>query len=740
MIQTFKDYELFVQRLSLWAHHYYVLGDPLVSDAEYDTLYAELKSYEEQHPQHVLPHSPTQRVGGAILDHLIKHKHLVRMWSLDNVFGVAQLRTWTDRILKSDPNVVFTCSPKLDGASLNLFYDHGCLQSAAMRGNGIEGELVTHNAKTIHSIPLNIPYTRPIEIRGEVVLKKRDFHALNAERLEQKEPLFVNARNATVGSLRQLDSKIAAKRKLTFLPWGLGHVHPSYTSFKATMDMVIDFGFLPMDFVVCKSVEDIQQAYKNLHAKRAHASFEMDGMVVVVDSLRLQEELGFTIKAPRFAIAYKFPAVEKHTKLLGVSNQIGRSGVITPVALLEPIELEGATISRATLHNYIEIQKKDIRLNDVVVVIRSGDVIPKIIKPLEHLRDSSQAKITPPTHCPACESVLKTQPLGHCPRCMSVLLNNQANYCPQCKTFEKNTHCMGCGKDFNDRDYQKCPRCKRPLESTRCPKCAGGLESRPYCHRCDLDLSSNNILYCPNFNCPARIKQSLVYFASKEGLQIDGLGEKVVDQLLQAGLISGIVSLYDLKLESLLCLEKWRQKKAQNLIDAIANTQNAPLWRVINALGIEHIGKGASQKLADHFGLDVFTKSYAQIKELEGFGSQMAASFTEFTKRNAPLIQALIERIHPQTPATKQTTRPASFFANKNITITGILSKPRAEIATHLERLGAHIKTAITSQTHLLIYGDKPGSKLDQARSLGIETMDESTLLDRLESESAPLV
>ncbi|WP_104684829.1 NAD-dependent DNA ligase LigA [Helicobacter bizzozeronii] len=649
MIQTFKDYQLLVSQLVKWAHHYYVLADPLVSDAEYDACYRQTLEYEAQHPQEILPHSPTQRVGGVILDSLPKKAHLVRMWSLDNVFNGVELQTWLNRIFKDHPNATFTCSPKLDGASLNLYYENGQLQSATMRGNGTEGELVTHNAKTIRSIPLNIPYTKPIEIRGEVVLKKSDFFALNRQRLEQQEPLFANARNAAVGSLRQLDSSIAAKRKLSFLPWGLGHADFSNPSFKAMMDQVVSWGFLDLEFVACQNVGQIQQAYNQLLAKRAQAPFEMDGMVIVIDDWGLQEELGWTIKAPRFAIAYKFPALEKHTRLLGVLPQVGRSGVVTPVALLEPVELEGATISRATLHNYTEVQKKGICLNDVVVVIRSGDVIPKIIKPLTHLRDGTQTPITPPTHCPECQNEL---------------------------------------------------------------------------------ISQEPFLICTHAACPARIKKSLVYFASKEGLEIEGLAQKSIDQLYQKGLLPNIASLYDLKLEDLLALPGWKHKKAQNLIEGIANTKHAPLWRLINALGIEHIGKAASQKLAQTFGLEVFLQSVEQIQALEGFGSQMASAFVDFAHQNASLIQELLERIQPQSPPKNQPS--FSFLAGKNVVITGTLSQPRAQVASRLEQLGAHIQTGVSQMTDYLICGENPGSKLEKAHKLGIKILDEASLLEKL--------
>ncbi|BCD47470.1 NAD-dependent DNA ligase LigA [Helicobacter suis] len=759
MIQTFEDYKHLVDKLCQYAYHYYVLASPLISDAIYDQLYRQVLDYETKYPQNILPYSPTQRVGGVVLETLPKHTHKVRMWSLENVFNLEELQVWINRIVESEhalktkgrisqtyPSASFTrftCSPKLDGASLNLYYENGQLQSASMRGNGLEGELVTHNAKTIHSIPLIIPYTKPIEIRGEVVLQREDFKALNAERLKQNLPLFANARNATVGSLRQLDSKIAAQRKLTFYPWGLGLVEEKYTSLKQSMQMVKDWGFLSLEFVLCESLEAIEETFKLFHTRRSEVTFDADGMVVMLDDLYLQSILGFTIKSPRFGFAYKFPATEKHTKLLDVLNQVGRSGAITPVALLEPIKLEGACISKATLDNYTQIQQQGLMINDTVVIVRSGDVIPKIIKPLKHLRNGTQKPITPPTHCPACQSVLQKQPLNVCPECnLPLLLKNKPNFCPKCQIlFKKYTHCPVC-QTLLGKQHKKCPQCQSNVTFPKhCLQCGGDLELKEYCYRCDLDLSNKDrYLFCPNKDCMARVKESIVYFASKHGLEIKGLGDKVVAQLLQAGLIKGVIDLYSLEEKALLELEGWQQKKAQNLLQAITKSKQAPLWRFISALGIEHIGKGASKILARHFGLEVFDKTYQEIASLEGFGAKglkeeekkIAASFVRFVKENKGLIKQLLTLVNPI--ATEKKVTP-SFFKDKKIVITGSLEKPRTEISALLESLGAHVQTGVSSKTDLLIYGENPGSKLEKAKKLGIEVMEEVTFLERLKSE-----
>ncbi|WP_104749988.1 NAD-dependent DNA ligase LigA [Helicobacter cynogastricus] len=724
MIQTFQDYQNCVERACKYAHHYYVLDDPLVSDSEYDALYAQIAEYERAHPKQILEHSPTQRVGDALLSYLPKHTHLERMWSLDNVFDLEGLQAWIARILKVYPHARFTCSPKLDGVSLNLFYDQGKLISAATRGNGIEGELVTHIAKTIRSIPLRIASTNPLEIRGEVTIESADFEKINAQRAKLNQPLFANARNAAAGSLRQLDPRISAARKLNFTPWGLGRCTPSSSSFKGMMDSLLQ-DFLPMPFSLCSAIEEIQQVYTELHAQRERAKVGMDGMVVVVDDFAMQKELGFTLKAPRFAIAYKFPALEKHTRLLEVIAQVGRSGAITPVARLEPINLDGAQVARATLNSYTDIQQKDLRLNDMVVVLRSGDVIPQVIKPLIHWRDGSQAPIIPPTHCPSCKTLLKQQPLNICPQChLPLLLKDKPNFCSSCVRFAPHTH----------------------LKNARsCPLCAQALEYKPFCYRCNLDLSSyTRALYCPNPSCKAKLHASLVYFASKQGLEISGLGDKVVGQLLQVGLVSQISDLYALTLEDLLQLEGWKHKRAQNLLDAIAKTKHAPLWRFINALGIENVGKGASKKLAGILGLEVFNqdeKGYQEAFKKVFAGKsgdyKSARSFWEFVRLNKEQIAHLMCLLEPSIEP-KQSAHTHGFFQGKVVVITGSFNMPREQLSQFLESLGAQVKSQVSAKTHLLLCGENPGSKLEEAKKKGIPIMEIDALRKCLKESMPP--
>lgn len=663
---TLDDYLKAVERLNLWAKHYYVLDDPIASDEEYDTLYHQVKAYELQNPQNIALDSPTQRVGDKVLESFSKVAHIQRMWSLEDVFDMQELQEWVERVLRGANReaLSFSISPKFDGASLNLLYENGILVSAATRGDAFVGENVTQNARTIPSIPLKIAYKGRIEIRGECVIAKDDFEKLNLERLQGGENLFANPRNAAAGSLRQLDSKITAKRKLQFIPWGVGacnlvdfvdstskESNTAQDSFFALMENIYALGFQKSPFVeLCKSIQAIENAYSHLIAKRDSYPITLDGMVVRVDSISLQEKLGFTIKAPRFACAYKFPAIEKRAKVLGITLQVGRTGVITPVAELEPIRIEGARVSRATLHNFDEIAKKDIQINDFVILIRSGDVIPKIIKSLPSLRDGTQTPCPIPTKCPICHSEL---------------------------------------------------------------------------------LVEEKLIKCQNLSCEARVKNSIIHFASKKALNIDGLGEKIVETLFDTGKIHSIEDLFSLQSKDLEDLEGFKDKKIQNLLNAIAATRGIELWRFINALGIEHIGEGASKKLANSFGIEFYQKTYEDFIALEGFGEEMAASLCEFCKVNIQRLLRLLELISPI--CTTQNSTQDSKLSGKTFVITGTLSKAREEYKELLESLGAKVSGSISKKTNFLLCGENAGSKLAKAESLGIQILNEQELNAMLE-------
>lgn len=632
------DYKNSVELLKKYAYHYYVLDEPLVSDFEYDKLYHEVKKYEEEHESEIDPSSPTQRVGDMVLDKFSKAKHLTKMWSLEDVFDNEELNDWIKRV--KGEYLKFYCEPKFDGASLNLIYEDGKLTQAITRGDGEIGEDVTLNAKTINSIPLEIDYKEKIEIRGEVVIAKSDFLKINEERAKNSEPLFANPRNASAGSLRQLDSKITAKRKLTFYPWGVGQNSLEYFSTYEMMDFIYSLGFKSLPKRKLCTIEEIEEFYNELINEREAISMMLDGMVVKIDSIQTQNSLGFTVKAPRWAVAYKFPAVEKVTKIKDVALQIGRSGVITPVAILEPIDIEGVVVERASLHNFEDIERKDIKIGDSVVIIRSGDVIPKVIKPMLNLR----------------ENVIDI---------------------------------------------------KKP---TQCPTCRGKL------------LDEGALLKCQNLSCPDRAINSIIYFASKKCLNIAGLGERIVKQLFDSGLIKDVRDLFKLTKEKLLELEGFKDKKAQNLIDAIEASKEIPCFRFINSLGMEHIGEVASKKICAKFGLSFLNITKEQILELDGFGEEMALSLLEFIEVNSEKVKELIEIIKP---IEERIEIKESIFNTKSVVLTGTMSKSRDEIKAILENFGAKIVSTVSKKTDFLIYGENAGSKYDKAEKLGVELIDE---------------
>jgi DNA ligase (NAD+) len=400
---TFEEYKKAVQKLNEWALAYYTLDAPLVTDDEYDRLYRAVKDFEATNGELIDPNSPTQRVGGVALDEFEKAKHLEQMYSLEDIFDEEELSEWIGRIHKTSTDVDFVCEPKFDGASLNLVYEGGMLVKAITRGDGVEGEMVLNNAKTIKSIPLVISHKGLCEVRGEVVIFKEAFEKINEERLRENQSLFANPRNAAAGSLRQLDPAITAKRELVFYPYGLGKNDLGLKSQVECAEFLKREGFLvPPKSYYCKNEQEVLKAYEDLKQNRDALPMMLDGMVIKVNSFALQEELGFTVKFPRWAAAYKFPAVERQTKLLDVIFQVGRTGAVTPVAVLEPVDIDGVVVARATLHNFDEIERKDFRIGDTVTVIRSGDVIPKVVMALVSLRDGSEKKIGKPTVCPVC--------------------------------------------------------------------------------------------------------------------------------------------------------------------------------------------------------------------------------------------------------------------------------------------------------------------------------------------------
>ena len=647
---TKEEYSINIEKLISWAKAYYVDDEPIASDEEYDKLARECLEFENKNPNLINPNSPNRRVGGAILKGFKKANHLSRMWSQEDVFNDKELEDWIKRASKVGDNLEFFCQPKFDGASLNLIYENGILKQAITRGDGEIGEDVTQNAMTIQSIPLEIAEKSLIEIRGEVVIKKSDFEAINIERLKNSESTFANPRNAAAGSLRQLDSSITSKRKLFFNAWGVGQNSLNFEKTSQMMDYIFSLGFVktPMQTLV-KNIDDIKKLYENMIKKRDTFPMLLDGMVIKIDDITTQQDLGFTQKFPRWSCAYKFPAVEKTTKLKDIILQVGRTGVVTPVAIVEPVLIEGANVERATLHNFDEIQRLDLKIGDEIIIIRSGDVIPKITKVLKDRRDGNEKEILKPTICPDCSSEL---------------------------------------------------------------------------------LIEDIMIKCQNLDCPSRVVNSIIYFASKNCLNIDGLGDKIVELLVNEKKIFDILDLYSLKYEDLENLEGFKEKKINNLLNAIENSKNSELYRVLTALGIEHIGEVASKSICSKFGLDLVDVSFEDLISIDGIGEQMANSFLEFFRVNRQFVLKLFDILKPKVTIKEEAKD--NPFKNKTVVITGTMSKSRDEIKLFLENLGAKVSSSISKKTDFLIYGEDAGSKYDKAIELGIEILTEDEMYSKI--------
>lgn len=644
---SYEEYIANVALLNKYAHYYYVLDNPIASDEEYDRLYHEVLAYEAEHSDEVLPESPTQRVGDVPQEGFSKAKHLSRMWSLEDIFDSDGLRKWLERVGKLAENVTFYCEPKFDGASLNLIYENGKLQQAITRGDGSEGEDVTQNVRTIRSVPLSITYKARIEIRGEVVIFKEEFERINQERETAGEPLFANPRNAAAGSLRQLDPKITASRNLVFMPYGIGQNSLDIPRLSHRMEMIYDMAFRkPPLHRVCKGYDEIEAIYEQMKAERDSYAMMLDGMVIKVDEVEAQEMMGYTVKFPRWAVAYKFPAVEKVTRISNIILQVGRTGVVTPVAVVEPVDIEGVTVERATLHNFDEIERKDIRIGDHVIILRSGDVIPKIIKVIAERRDGSEMPVARPTHCPVCGSEL---------------------------------------------------------------------------------LDEGALIKCQNLSCEARVVNAIIYFASKQCLNIDGLGDKIVEALYKAGLVKSVIDLYRLTMDDLLSLEGFKEKKSRNLLAAIEKSKGTECRRFVNGLGIEHIGEVASKQLCEQFGLGFVDATEEALLAIDGFGSEMAASVLEFVRVNREQIEALQAVVQPKEPERKEEVAE-NPFKGKTVVLTGTMSRPRPEIKNELEALGAKVSGSVSKKTDYVIYGEEAGSKYDKATALGVATLTEDEM------------
>lgn len=640
---NYDEYLKAVETLNNWARAYYTLDNPIATDSEYDELYQKIEIYERQNPQNKVSFSPTNRVGGEVLESFEKSNHIAQMWSMEDIFDFDELLAWLERGDKSKFD--FYIEPKFDGASLNLLYENGELVKATTRGDGISGENVTNNAKVISSIPLKIDYKDRIEIRGEVIITKSDFDLINAKRQKNGENLLSNPRNAASGSLRQLDSAITKSRKLKFYPWGVGANSLNFATHDELMRFVRDLGFLRDPFCgVVNGAEQIQKAYLDLNSQREQKPIMLDGMVIRINLRSKENDLGYTVKFPKFMVAYKFPPLEKTTRLKDVIWQVGRTGAITPVAVVEPVNIDGAIVKNATLHNFDEITRLNLMKNDVVTIIRSGDVIPKLTSVYKDRRDGTQTNIQKPQICPECGSEL-----------------------------------------FDD----------------------------------------GAILKCQNLSCKARVLNSLIYFASKKCMNIDGLGEAIISLLFANNKIKEIADIYRLKESDFSNLEGFKDKKISNLLNAINASKSPNLDKFITSLGCELIGEVAAKKIAQIYPQTWLDLKYEDLINLDGFGEAMAKSYSEFIALNKQKIIELLNFITPQNLEKIPQNENSPFFG-KSFVITGTLSRPRDEFKIEIEKLGGKVVGSISKNTDFLLCGQNAGSKLDKAKKLGIKVLSES--------------
>ncbi|WP_404340501.1 NAD-dependent DNA ligase LigA [Pseudoalteromonas mariniglutinosa] len=652
-------------------HHYYVLDAPSIPDAEYDRLLRELSVLEEAHPEFKSADSPTQKVGGTALAKFDQVAHQVPMLSLDNAFAEEEFAAFNRRIkerLMNREELVFCCEPKLDGLAVSIIYRDGVLVQAATRGDGFTGENITQNVKTIRNVPLKLrgnDYPAELEVRGEVFMDSAGFAKLNLEAEKRGEKVFVNPRNAAAGSLRQLDSKITAKRPLMFYAYSTGLVANGHLpeDHYQQLAKLTDWG-LPL-CPETKLVEGAKAAldyYQDILARRADLKYEIDGVVIKVNNKKLQERLGFVARAPRWAIAYKFPAQEEITRLLDVEFQVGRTGAITPVAKLAPVFVGGVTVSNATLHNADEIARLAIKIGDTVVIRRAGDVIPQITQVVLERRPDDAKEITFPITCPICGSHIER------------------------------------------------------IDGEAVARCSGGLV------------------------CPAQRKQAIKHFASRKAFDIDGLGDKIVDQLVDRELIKTPADLFVLKQGHFESLERMGPKSAKNLLTALQNAKQTTLAKFLYALGIREVGEATAHNLANHFfTLDNITKaSIDALIEVADVGEIVAKHVRAFfaEEHNMEVVNALLKQ-GIDWPELKVPNEEPQPLAGLTYVLTGTLNElNRNDAKARLQGLGAKVSGSVSAKTDALIAGEKAGSKLTKAQDLGIKVLSESDLISLLEEHN----
>lgn len=650
--------------LNKWNYEYHVLDKPTVSDSEYDNALHELIRLETENPQLLTEDSPSQRVGGAALSVFEKVEHLTPMLSLSNAFNEEDLRDFDRKVRQGvGDNVAYMCELKIDGLAVSLRYEDGLFVQGATRGDGEIGEDITKNLKTIRSIPLRLTKPFSLEVRGEAYMPKKSFEALNEQKKAAGEELFANPRNVAAGSLRQLDPKLAAKRNLDIFVYGIGNVGSTgVTSHSQGLDLLHELGFKTNpERQKCANIGEVIEYVQKWQEKRPSLAYEIDGLVIKVDSLEQQDELGFTAKGPRWAIAYKFPAEEVVTKLIDIELSIGRTGVVTPTAILEPVRVAGTVVKRASLHNEDLIREKDIKLGDTVIVKKAGDIIPEVVGVLTERRTGEEQDFAMPTHCPECESEL-------------------------------------------------------------------------------VRLEGEVALRCINPMCPAQIREGLIHFVSRDAMNIDGLGERVISQLFEEKLISDVADIYRLEKEQLVQLDRMGEKSATNLVNSIQASKSNSLEKLLFGLGIRHVGAKAAKTLAQQFET-IERLQEATVEELVAIneiGDKMAESVATYFDK--PEVEKLISELRElgvnlsyNGPKAVNVEDIDSYFAGKTIVLTGKLEiLSRNEAKEKIELLGGKVSGSVSKKTDLLVAGEAAGSKLEAAQKHGVEIWDEARLVEEL--------
>ena len=641
-----------VELLNRYATEYYTSDNPSVSDSEYDRLYRELVELEKAHPDQVLPESPTHRVGGKILDGFEKYSHQYPLYSLQDAFSREELDAFDARVRKELDDVTYICELKIDGLSISLTYEQGIFVAGATRGDGSVGENITENLKRVKDIPLSLPEKLDITVRGECYMPRASFNQVNLARQENGEPEFANPRNAAAGTLRQLDTGVVAKRNLaTFL---YQEASPSTRdSQEKVLNHLEQLGFVVNPRrLLAHSMDEVWEFIQEVGQERDQLPYDIDGVVIKVNDLAGQEQLGFTVKAPKWAVAYKFPAEEKEAKLLSVDWTVGRTGVVTPTANLTPVQLAGTTVSRATLHNVDYIAEKDIRKDDTVIVYKAGDIIPAVLRVVESKRVSEE-KLDIPTNCPSCESKL-------------------------------------------------------------------------------LHFEDEVALRCINPRCPAQIKEGLIHFASRDAMNISGLGPSIVEKLFAANLVKDVADIYRLTVEDFLLLDGIKEKSAQKLYQAIQASKENSAEKLLFGLGIRHVGSKASQLLLQHFhSIESLAQANPEeVAGIESLGSVIAQSLQSyFETEGAKILLRELKELGVNLDYKGQVVAADAALSGLTVVLTGKLERlTRSEAKSKLENLGAKVTGSVSKKTDLVVAGADAGSKLQKAQELGIEIRDEAWL------------